>query len=85
MGHCLYCNHCLPCPAGINIGQVNKLLHSLDGETPANWTAAHAQYAALPVKASACIRCGQCEARCPFDVPVRNAMDQAVQAFEHLI
>ena len=24
MGHCVYCNHCQPCPAGIDIGLVNK-------------------------------------------------------------
>ena len=24
VGHCVYCNHCQPCPAGIDIGLVNK-------------------------------------------------------------
>ena len=24
MGNCVYCNHCLPCPAGIDVGLVNK-------------------------------------------------------------
>ena len=23
-GSCVYCNHCLPCPAGIDVGLVNK-------------------------------------------------------------
>lgn len=81
-GNCLYCNHCLPCPAGINIGQVNKLVHSADGERPSEQSAGSEQYAALPVKASACIRCGDCESRCPFTVPVIRLMDKAVEMFE---
>jgi uncharacterized protein len=82
MGNCLYCNHCLPCPAGIDVGEVNKLLNSLDGERPEDRPAVREQYAALPAKASACIRCGQCETRCPFAVPVMNRMEQAQSAFE---
>ena len=24
MGNCVYCNHCQPCPAGLNVGLINK-------------------------------------------------------------
>ena len=82
MGNCLYCNHCLPCPAGINIGQVNKLQNSLEGGMPSDHPGVPEAYAALPVKASACIRCGICEARCPFDVPVMEMMAKAERVFE---
>ncbi|MHC1787479.1 MAG: aldo/keto reductase [Christensenellales bacterium] len=81
-GHCLYCNHCLPCPAGINIGQVNKLLNSLEGAVPSAGGASLDQYASLPAKASACLRCGLCESRCPFAVPVMDRMAEAERAFE---
>ena len=81
-GNCLYCNHCLPCPAGIDVGGVNKLLDSLRGGKPADRAAALAAYAALPVKASACTGCGQCETRCPFAVPVTGRMEQARRWFE---
>lgn len=82
MGNCLYCNHCLPCPAGIDVGLVNKLLNTLDGCSFESRTAVREQYAALAVKASACIRCGQCITRCPFAVPVIDKMDRAQKAFE---
>ena len=70
-GHCLYCGHCLPCSAGIDIARVNRALDNLDT----------AQYTALEVKASACVRCGACRERCPFGVDVMGRMEQAAEAF----
>lgn len=64
-GHCVYCNHCLPCPAGIDIGLVNKYYDlALAGDKMA---ANH--YSKLSVKAGACIHCGHCNKRCPFHTP----------------
>ena len=37
---------------------------------------------ALPVKASACVECGACVARCPFDVDIMAKLEEAVQLFE---
>jgi predicted aldo/keto reductase-like oxidoreductase len=78
-GQCVYCNHCLPCPSAIDIGQVIDLLdraqQSLDGER-------QAAYDALSSKAFDCVQCGDCEARCPFGVQVISRMEQAVQMFE---
>jgi uncharacterized protein len=90
-GQCMYCNHCLPCPAKIDIAQVNKYLDlalvSLPhGESPAISRTAipgtvRAHYQALDNQASACIACGSCEERCPFGVPVINRMRQAADIF----
>ena len=61
-GNCVYCNHCQPCPAGIDIGLVNKYYDlALAGDKIA---ANH--YEKLKVKADACIGCGHCDDRCPF-------------------
>jgi hypothetical protein len=78
-GACTYCNHCLPCPVAIDVGQVNRLLDlAAFGLTPA----LRAAYAALPVGASACTECGACTARCPFGVDVVPRIRQAVRVFE---
>ncbi len=77
-GECVYCNHCLPCPAQIDIGQVNRLLDMAQQQLTAELRAA---YAALPAKASACTRCGACEGRCPFRVSVIARMEQAIALF----
>ena len=71
-GVCIYCNHCLPCPVGINIGDVNKyydLAKNGDG-------LAKEHYFALSRLASDCNDCGECEPRCPFHVSVRDRMKE---------
>lgn len=61
-GNCVYCNHCQPCPAGIDIGLINKYYDlALTGDEMA---ANH--YHKLSVNADACIGCGHCDSRCPF-------------------
>jgi len=77
-GECVYCNHCLPCPAKIDIGQVSRLLDMAQYRLTDELRAA---YAALPVKASDCTQCGACEARWPFGVSVITRMEQAARLF----
>ncbi len=79
-GRCMYCNHCLPCPARIDIAAVNKYLDlvELDGR-PADSVKQH--YTALEHTADDCLSCGACEKRCPFEVPVIERMQRAVQTF----
>lgn len=70
-GSCVYCNHCQPCPAGIDIGLVNKYYDlACAGDRLA---AGH--YQKLKVKADACVHCGRCDHRCPFHVAQSNRMD----------
>ena len=68
----MYCNHCQPCPAGIDIGLANKYYDlALAGDAIA---ANH--YTKLTVKASACLQCGHCESRCPFSVKQMERMEK---------
>jgi predicted aldo/keto reductase-like oxidoreductase len=78
-GECTYCNHCLPCPVVIDIGQVSRLLDVAAFGLTAELQAA---YAALSVPASACTECGACTQRCPFGVDVMANIRQAVVTFE---
>ncbi len=70
MGTCVYCNHCQPCPEGIDIGLVNKYYDlALAGDA-----LAVSHYDKLSVKADACIQCGHCDSRCPFQVKQSERM-----------
>ncbi len=76
-GICVYCNHCQPCPAGIDIGLVNKYydLALAGDEIAAN------HYDKLSVKASACLQCGHCDSRCPFGVQQSEKMIEISKRF----
>lgn len=76
-GTCVYCNHCQPCPAGIDIGLVNKYYDlALAGDALA---ANH--YTKLSVNAAACLHCGHCESRCPFKVAQESRMTTIQEYF----
>lgn len=78
VGNCVYCNHCQPCPAGIDIGIVNKYYDlSLAGDNMA-----HDHYDKLKVKADACLKCGHCDKRCPFKVKQQDKMQKINDYFK---
>jgi predicted aldo/keto reductase-like oxidoreductase len=73
-GRCVYCNHCLPCPAGIEIGSVMRYL---DAALRTPGRGRPEAYRNLSKHASDCTGCGDCEERCPFGVPVVDRMEKA--------
>ncbi len=79
-GHCMYCGHCAPCSAKINIADVNKFLDLsiAQGEVPET---VREHYLALEHHAGECIACGRCESNCPFGVAIMDKMKQAVELF----
>ena len=76
---CRRCNYCAPCAAGINIPGVFLFAGYLERYGLADW--AKDRYSSLPVKASACIECGACETRCPYELPIRQMMKRAAEEF----
>ena len=81
-GKCMYCNHCLPCPAQIDIAAVTKLLDIAALDEHHIPEQIRAQYAACSHLASECIECGACETRCPFGVQVIENMRRAASILE---
>jgi len=81
---CRQCGYCLPCSEDIEIPQVMGMLES--------WRAAEGDADAqaklkqrcdgLATKASACVECGECQDRCPYDLPIIERMAEAAAALE---
>lgn len=79
-GHCMYCGHCAPCNAKIDIAMVTKLLNLALAQEGAPETVRE-HYRALQHKADECLECGDCEKRCPFEVRIRENMKRAASIF----
>lgn len=76
-GRCVYCSHCQPCPAGIDIALVNKYYDIvLSGDEQAR-----DHYLSLEKTASYCIACGSCNQRCPFHVDQLARMKEMAAYF----
>ena len=79
-GHCMYCGHCAPCTAGIDIASVNKFYNlTADGAPIPETVREH--YRSLAHHASECVACGRCETNCPFGVGIIDHMRRAAQRF----
>ena len=77
-GECVYCNHCLPCPAHIDIGQIMRLS---DEARTGSLAAARTAYAELEAQGSDCQECGACVQRCPFGADAMAGMSLAAELF----
>ncbi len=79
-GRCVYCNHCQPCPMGIDVGLVNKYydLARMGDEL------ARRHYEKLTRKADACVGCGHCERQCPFQVKQVSRMAEINEYFSNI-
>lgn len=79
-GHCMYCGHCAPCPVGIDVAMVTKLLQLGLAQNNVPETVRE-HYASLTHKAGECVQCGSCEERCPFEVSAMANMERASALF----
>ena len=77
-GKCVYCNHCKPCPMGLDVGLINKYYDlAQNGDAMAV-----EHYRGLDKQADACIHCGHCNSRCPFGVDQMARMTEIADYFK---
>lgn len=74
---CRRCGYCLPCPQDIDIPTQFLMEGYYTRYDLKEW--AVTRYATLPKKASDCIKCGKCEAKCPYDLPIRQMLENVTR------
>ena len=76
---CRYCGHCIfpdPCPVGIPV-RIIMMLKTLAYQSHLRRNTSAEQLA----KVKDCIRCGKCEERCPYDLPIRELLPRKVDEY----
>ncbi|NMD35779.1 MAG: aldo/keto reductase [Planctomycetes bacterium] len=79
---CTRCGYCLPCPNGVDIPRNFQLYNDarLFGEVGRQLNRNLYAQLAAEKRASACLRCGECETRCPQRIAVGEQMEKVAQA-----
>lgn len=77
---CRRCGYCKPCPQGIDIPYTFIMEGYYSRYDLKEW--AKTRYEAMPAKASDCLKCGACEPKCPYNLPIRDMLDRVRRVFE---
>ncbi|MFX4263454.1 aldo/keto reductase [Pelotomaculum propionicicum] len=72
---CRRCEYCKPCSERIDIPTVFLLDGYYTRYNLQDW--ARDRYQGLKTKVDACNDCGECEAKCPYDLPIRRMLAEA--------
>ncbi len=81
---CAACDYCQPCPAGIPISFV--LRTEMSTLRRMGWTeGVMKQTRETAPKVAACLDCGACETRCPYQLPIRELLPQKMDSLLKLM
>lgn len=69
---CRRCGYCAPCTVGIDIPTQFVMEGYYTRYNLQDW--AIGRYNAMEVRAGDCIECGECEPRCPYDLPIMKML-----------
>ena len=87
--YCTGCNYCMPCPQGINIPTIFRLmnLHKVYQLT----NVAKQRYSRvgkdeyLGKHPEVCVQCGQCEKKCPQHIQIIRQLEEVRNEFENVL
>jgi hypothetical protein len=78
---CHGCDYCQPCPQGIPISFVLRAEMQLLRLT--GWTPQHKrQFQVARVRVPTCLKCGACESKCPYQLPIRELLPAKMASLE---
>jgi predicted aldo/keto reductase-like oxidoreductase len=80
---CTKCSYCQPCPQGVNIPFNFEIYNQATVMAGNSRLLCRNLYLGQPKEeqAAACVDCGQCEERCPQQIPIREMLKRVVRQF----
>ena len=80
---CRRCDYCQPCEQGIPISML-MTFPTFVKRLPPDWYLKSPFIPDGMAKAANCTECGECEARCPFNLPIREMIKESYNLFEQV-
>jgi predicted aldo/keto reductase-like oxidoreductase len=80
---CRRCGYCEPCPQGVRISVLMNI-RSFWKRMPAS-TLAGDWFAEAVDCARDCIECGECEEKCPYQLPIREMLVESIAFYEEAL
>ena len=77
---CRRCEYCQPCPEGVRI-PIMMNIHSFWRRMPAERFFS-GRIAQAVESARHCVQCGECEEKCPYDLPIREMLVENARFYE---
>lgn len=77
---CRRCDYCQPCPQGIDIPSLMTMQRYSESYDLHQW--ALQSYSRQKAKPGDCIACGECEEKCPYNLPIREMLRACRRHFE---
>ncbi|MCW3980266.1 MAG: aldo/keto reductase [Candidatus Bathyarchaeota archaeon] len=77
---CRECQKCMPCPDGVEIPTILKWKTYYTFFNIKKWP--QQQYPKLRTKVNSCTECGECEDKCPYNLPVISMLKEAHETLD---
>lgn len=71
---CRQCGYCMPCPE--NIGIPGMMRMHMATRLEKDLSSIRESYRGIKTKADACVECGECREKCPFDLPIPERLKE---------
>jgi len=80
---CRQCEYCMPCPQGVRIHGL-MYLPILWELWPPDWFFSWAYVKNAVESAPNCLQCGECEAKCPYQLPIQEMIVENIAFYERV-
>jgi predicted aldo/keto reductase-like oxidoreductase len=80
---CRRCDYCQPCSQQIPISMI-MTFPTFVKRLPPDWYLKGGFIPDAMAKAASCTECGECEAKCPFHLPIRQMIKESYNLYEQV-